>query len=50
MVETIDIPEDFFITSDTWFGRNEILKISNRNFKNIYENIGSNIQEILILH
>ena len=33
----ITIPEDFFITSDTWFGRKEILKIANRNFKSIGE-------------
>jgi len=31
----IQIPEDFFITSDTWFGRKEILKIANRDFKNV---------------
>jgi len=37
MIE-IEIPEDFFITSDTWFGRKEIINIANRNdFKTIEE-------------
>ena len=31
-----EIPKDFYITSDTWFGRPQILQIANRlKFKNI---------------
>ena len=31
------IPKDFYITSDTWFGRPQILQIANRPFNNIEE-------------
>ncbi len=27
--------KDFYVTSDTWFGRSQILQIANRNFKNV---------------
>ena len=31
-----EIPKDFYLTSDTWFGRPQILQIANRlDFKNI---------------
>ncbi len=30
-----EIPKDFYITSDTWFGRPQILQIANRKFKNV---------------
>ena len=30
-----EIPKDFYITSDTWFGRPQILQIANRKFKDI---------------
>jgi len=30
MLKDLEIPEDFFITSDTWFGRPQILQIANR--------------------
>jgi calcineurin-like phosphoesterase family protein len=30
-----EIPEDFYITSDTWFGRPQILQIANRPFANV---------------
>lgn len=33
----LNLPKDFYLTSDTWFGRTEILNIANRNFKNIEE-------------
>ena len=32
-----EIPKDFYITSDTWFGRPQILQIANRPFNNIEE-------------
>tara|TARA_R110002050_G_scaffold278863_1_gene425123 strand:- start:470 stop:997 length:528 start_codon:yes stop_codon:yes gene_type:complete len=32
-----EIPKDFYITSDTWFGRPQILQIANRAFNNIEE-------------
>ena len=32
-----EIPKDFYITSDTWFGRPQILQIANRKFKNVEE-------------
>ena len=32
-----EIPKDFYITSDTWFGRPHILQIANRPFNNIEE-------------
>ena len=33
-----EIPKDFYITSDTWFGRPQILQIANRSsFKTIEE-------------
>ena len=32
---TKEIPKDFYITSDTWFGRPQILQIANRPFDNI---------------
>lgn len=36
MLKDLEIPEDFFITSDTWFGRPQILQIANRlSFKDI---------------
>ena len=36
MLKDLEIPEDFFITSDTWFGRPQILQIANRlSFKNV---------------
>ena len=31
------IPKDFYITSDTWFGRPQILQIANRPFNNVEE-------------
>ena len=34
---TKKIPKDFYITSDTWFGRPQILEIANRKFSNIEE-------------
>jgi len=34
---TKEIPKDFYITSDTWFGRPQILQIANRPFANIEE-------------
>lgn len=34
MIE-IELPEDFWLTSDTFFGRNEILTIGNRDFKSV---------------
>jgi len=34
---TKEIPKDFYITSDTWFGRPQILQIANRPFDNIEE-------------
>ena len=30
-----EIPKDFYITSDTWFGRPQILQIANRPFDNV---------------
>jgi calcineurin-like phosphoesterase family protein len=30
-------PKDFYITSDTWFGRPQILQIANRKFNNVDE-------------
>jgi calcineurin-like phosphoesterase family protein len=36
MHKTTEFPSDFFITSDTWFGRPQILQIANRiSFKDI---------------
>lgn len=32
-----EIPKDFYITSDTWFGRPQILQIANRAFNDIEE-------------
>ena len=32
-----EIQKDFYITSDTWFGRPQILQIANRQFNNIEE-------------
>ena len=32
-----EIQKDFYITSDTWFGRPQILQIANRAFNNIEE-------------
>ena len=32
-----EIQKDFYITSDTWFGRPQILQIANRQFDNIEE-------------
>jgi len=34
---TKEIPKDFYITSDTWFGRPQILQIANRPFDSIEE-------------
>jgi len=34
---TQEIPKDFYITSDTWFGRPQILQIANRKFQNVEE-------------
>jgi calcineurin-like phosphoesterase family protein len=34
---TKEIPKDFYITSDTWFGRPQILQIANRPFASIEE-------------
>ena len=34
---TKEIPKDFYITSDTWFGRPQILQIANRKFKDVEE-------------
>jgi calcineurin-like phosphoesterase family protein len=34
---TSEIPKDFYITSDTWFGRPQILQIANRPFGSIEE-------------
>ena len=31
------IPKDFYITSDTWFGRPQILQIANRTFNDLGE-------------
>lgn len=31
----LHLPDDFYLTSDTFFGRKEILTIANRNFKNV---------------
>jgi calcineurin-like phosphoesterase family protein len=36
--EELQLPEDFFLTSDTWFGRPQILQIANRiSFRSIEE-------------
>ena len=35
MLNDLDIPKDFYITSDTWFGRPQILQIANRRFNDI---------------
>jgi len=36
MLKDLETPKDFFITSDTWFGRPQILQIANRlSFKDI---------------
>lgn len=36
MLKDLEIPEEFFITSDTWFGRPQILQIANRlQFKDV---------------
>ncbi len=32
-----EIPKDFYITSDTWFGRPQILQIANRPFNDVEE-------------
>lgn len=33
----LDLPEDFFFTSDTWFGRPQIIEIANRSFSTVEE-------------
>ena len=37
MLRELEIPDDFYITSDTWFGRTQILQIANRKFDNVDE-------------
>ena len=37
MLKELQIPDDFYITSDTWFGRPQILEIANRKFNNVDE-------------
>jgi calcineurin-like phosphoesterase family protein len=34
-------PDDFYVTSDTWFGRSQILQIANRNGFNTVEEMNS---------
>ena len=37
MLKDLEIPKDFYITSDTWFGRPQILQIANRKFNDVDE-------------
>ena len=37
MLKDLETPKDFYITSDTWFGRPQILQIANRKFNDVDE-------------